>query len=235
LVAPPVAPITYQTIGYINANTTKTDGLELGFDYHHVFDGIGEFKSNATWTFIRKYDVTIGGVTYSLAGTHGPTFYSGDTGNPKSRVSWSNSFGRGNWSLTATMNYISSFSVIDPSATAFNQGPMDTCLNSLSNQGGAAGTDYSNVLGNGIIPPQTSCTVKHFTTLDLYGKIDVTEHLNIHASILNVTNTHAPLDWATYGGGGGVTPGTGSVPWNPSLHLQGAIGPFFNLGVTYKF
>ena len=235
LVTPPVAPITYQSISYVNANTTKTDGLELGLDYHHVFDGIGEFKSNANWTFIRRYDVTIAGTTYSLAGTHGPTFYSGDTGNPKSRVSWSNSFSRANWSLTATMNYISSFSVIDPSATAFNQAPQDTCLNSLSNQGGAAGVDYSNVLGNGIIPPQTSCTVKHFTTLDLYGRVDVTEHLNIHASILNVTNTHAPPDWATYGGGGGVAPGTGSVPWNPSLHLQGAIGPFFNLGVTYKF
>jgi hypothetical protein len=36
-------------------------------------------------------------------------------------------------------------------------------------------------------------------------------------------------DWATYGGALGV------VPWNPSLHLQGAIGTFFTLGATYRF
>jgi iron complex outermembrane receptor protein len=102
-------------------------------------------------------------------------------------------------------------------------------LNSLSNQGGAAGTDYAGPLSNGIIPGATSCTVKHFTTFDLYSTWDITEHLNVHGSVTNLFNTKAPLDWATYGGA------LGAVPWNPSLHLQGAIGAFFNLGATYKF
>ena len=85
LVTPPAAPIAYQTISYVNANTTKTSGFDLGFQYHHKFD-VGSFKSQATWSYTDKYDLTIDGTTYKLAGTHGPFFYSGDTGNPKTRI-----------------------------------------------------------------------------------------------------------------------------------------------------
>ncbi len=229
LVVPPAAPIAYSTISYINANTTKTDGLDLGLTYQHTFDGIGQWKSEASWSFTRKYDITINGQTFELAGTHGPSIVSGDTGNPRSRVQWSNTFSRRNWSITGTLNYISSFGVTDPSAAAFGQAPQDTCLLALTNGGGAADNDYLNVLSNKMIPPQTSCTVGHFTTLDIYGRYDVTEHLNLHASIINATNTHIPLDWVTY-----ASP-SNSLPWNPTLHQQGAIGPFFNLGVTYNF
>jgi outer membrane receptor protein involved in Fe transport len=84
-------------------------------------------------------------------------------------------------------------------------------------------------LANGQIPAGTSCNVNHFTTVDLYGRVDVTEHLQVHASVVNATNAKAPLDWGTYGGA------LGEVPWNPSLHTQGAIGAFFTLGATYKF
>jgi iron complex outermembrane recepter protein len=73
------------------------------------------------------------------------------------------------------------------------------------------------------------CSVKHFTTLDLYGRYDISGHLSLHASATNVFNAKAPLDWATYGGQGGL------VPFNPSLHLQGAIGAFFSVGATYNF
>ena len=71
--------------------------------------------------------------------------------------------------------------------------------------------------------------MKHFTTFDIYGRYDVTQHLNLHASILNATNTHAPADWVTY-----ASPIL-STPYNPSLHQSGAVGPFFNLGATYTF
>jgi iron complex outermembrane receptor protein len=230
LAAPPVAPILYVTTSYINANTTKTDGLDVGVDYHHQFDSGWQYKSNATWSFIRRYTLQVAGVNYELAGTHGPSFFSGDTGNPKSRVSWANTVGRDTWSITGTINYISSFSVMDPSLVAFqSSSPSDTCLNALTNEGGAAGTDYAGVLGNGTVPSATSCNVKHFTTVDFYGAWDLTSHLNLHGSVTNAFNAKAPPDWATYGGA------LGEVPWNPSLHLQGAIGTFFSLGATYKF
>lgn len=229
LVAPPAPPIAYRAIGYINANTTETDGLDLGFQYQHDVAGIGHWKSEANWSYTRKYNMTIGGTTYELAGTHGPFLFSGDTGNPKSRVQWSNTFGRKNWSITATLNYISSFNVTDPSSKALGQGPQATCLDALTNGGGAASTVFAGVLANGEIPAGASCSVGHFTTLDIYGRWDVTEHLNLHASVLNATNTHIPLDWVTY-----AAPNAW-LPYNPSLHEAGAVGTFFNLGVTYTF
>lgn len=227
-VAPPVAPIAYTTISYINANTTKTNGFDLGYQYRHKFDNF-EVKSQATWSYTNKYDLTIGGTTYHLAGTHGPYFYSGDTGNPRTRISWTNTIGQGPWQVTGTLNYIGAFSVTDPSAVAFTGAPQDTCLNALTDAGGAASIYYANQLGAGIVPSAVSCRVAHFTTFDLYGRFAVGSHLDIHGSVLNVFNAKAPLDWATYGGALGL------VPWNPSLHFQGAVGTMFTLGATYTF
>jgi iron complex outermembrane recepter protein len=228
LTTPPVAQIAYYGLSYVNANTTRTNGFDLGLDAQHQFD-FGTIKSKLTWSYTSTYDITIGGVTYKLAGTHGPSFYSGDTGNPKSRVQWSTTFGRSSWEVTGTLNYISSFGVTDPSAEAFGLGPQATCLDALKNGGGFAGLVYANLLGSGTIPGNVGCTVGHYITYDLYAHYDVNDHFSLHASALNVFNEKAPLDWVTYGGA------LGSAPWNPSLHLQGAIGQFFTLGATYKF
>jgi iron complex outermembrane recepter protein len=230
LATPPVAQIAYYGLSYINANTTKTSGFDLGLDGKHQFD-FGTIKSKLTWSYIRNYDITIGGVTYKLAGTHGPSFYSGDTGNPKSRVQWSTTFGRSAWEVTGTLNYISSFNVTDPSAAAFGLGSQATCLDALKNGGGFAGLVYANQLNAdpGTVPGNVGCSVGHYITYDLYAHYDVTDHLSLHASALNVFNEKAPLDWVTYGGA------LGAAPWNPSLHGQGAIGQFFTLGATYRF
>jgi iron complex outermembrane recepter protein len=229
LVAPPAPPILYYGVTFINANKTFTDGFDYSVDYHHSFDGGWKVQSKVDWAYIHEYEMTIGGVNYQVAGTHGPSFFSGDTGNPKSRVQWSNTVAQGPWSLTATMNYISSFSVMDPTLEAFEGVPAFTCHDSLQNQGGTAGNVYQNILAAGNIPAGASCNVNHFTTWDLYGKWDVTDHFNLHGSVLNLFKAQAPLDWVTYGGA------LGGVPWNPSMHYQGAVGQYFNLGFTYKF
>jgi iron complex outermembrane recepter protein len=230
LVAPPIGPILFFTTSFINANKTFTDGWDLDVDYHHSFDNGWRVKSDINWTYIHEYLLTIGGVNYHLDGTHGPSFFSGDTGNPKSKASWANTIGKGPWSATVTVNYISSFNVTDPSLNAFEPGtPADTCQQALSNEGGASHIYFSNITAAGGIPAATSCNVNHFTTVDFYTKWDITGHLAVHGSVTNLFNTKAPLDWATYGGA------LGAVPWNPSQHLQGAIGAFFNVGATYNF
>jgi iron complex outermembrane receptor protein len=229
LVVPPSPPIAYFGVSYINANTTKTDGWDLGLSYHHRFDNGFGVRSEGTWSYIRKYLLSVGGETFELAGTHGPFVISGDTGNPKSRVSWANTVAYGPVSVTGTLNYISSFKNTDPSAAAF-EGPaseQSTCLGAINNGFGVANGVYGNQTFGGVIPPQVGCEVKHFTTFDLYGKYDATDKLSVHGSVTNLFNAKAPVDWVTYAGGG--------APWDPSLHLQGAIGTFFNVGVTYKF
>jgi len=228
LVTPPVAPIAYYGISYINANQTDTSGIELALDLKHSFD-FGQIESKATLTYVTKYDLTSQNVTYKLVGTHGPYFYSGDTGNPRSRIQWATTFKQTNWEVTGTMNYIDSFNDTDPSASSFGLAPQTTCLEALQNSGGFAGIVYNNQLSAGTIPANVGCTVGHFITFDLYGSYDITKHLNVHASAINLFNEKAPLDYVTYGGA------LGAVPWNPSLHLQGAIGQFFSLGATFRF
>ena len=75
---------------------------------------------------------------YHLAGTHGPTFYSGDTGNPKSRAQWSNTIANIDGTLPVRFGY----------------GLQNTCLQALTSGGGAAGTYYVDQLAAGVIPPQ---------------------------------------------------------------------------------
>ena len=85
--------------------------------------------------------------------------------------------------------------------------------------------DLGAQLGAGIIPAAVGCTVRHFTTFDLYGRFDVTPKLSLHGTVTNLFNTKAPADWVTYGGG--------VYPFNPSLHTAGAVGAYFSLGATY--
>lgn len=219
LVVPPVAPIAYYQLGYVNANRTKTNGFDIGLQYQGRLDGVGDFKSDLMVTYVNKYDLTIDGVTYKIAGTHGLIPVSGDTGSPRTKVRWVNSFSRGPWSWTGTLNYISSFNLTDPSI-----GVTD-CASGLSF--GAGASAYINQLGAGVVPDGVSCRVASFTTLDVSGRYAVNKNLSVQLAVLNVLNRSAPLDWGTYAGSG--------KPFNPSLHSQGAIGRYFNLSATYTF
>jgi iron complex outermembrane receptor protein len=223
LVVPPVAPLAYVQFGYINANSTATSGFDVGVRFRGKVKDLGSFRSDLTVSYIAKYDLTVDGVTYHLAGTHGPFIVSGDTGNPRTRAQWANTFERGPWQITGTLNYTSSYGVTDPSAG------MVTCLDALANSGGAASVPYQGVLANGVIPNGVGCRVRSFTTFDAYLRYEISRQFSIHASVLNLFNASAPEDWATYGGA------EGAVPWNPSFHAQGAIGRFFSIGATYSF
>jgi iron complex outermembrane receptor protein len=223
LVVPPVAPIAYMQFAYINGNSTRTSGVDLGVQFRGRIEDFGSFKSDLTVSYVAKYDLTVDGVTYHLAGTHGPFVVSGDTGNPRTRAQWANTFERGPWQVTGTLNYVGSYGVTDPSAG------MATCLDALAHGGGAASLPYQGVLASGVIPNGVGCRVKSFTTFDAYLRYQVSRQFSVHASVVNLFNASAPEDWATYGGA------EGAVPWNPSFHAQGAVGRFFRIGATYDF
>lgn len=222
LKAPPVGTIAYFSNSYVNANETKTSGIDVDLEFRHRFEDLGEVRSNLMVSHMLKYDVVIDGHTYELAGTHGPSVVSGDTGNPKTRIQWVNTWSRGPVQLTGTVNYLSGYSVIDPSAG------MPDCLTALQYSGGAAGSAFQTMLGAGKIPDAGMCKVSAFTTFDLNVRYEYSKQLSFTFSALNLFNRSFPLDWATYGGAGGQ-------PFNPSLHAQGAIGRTFNVGATYKF
>ena len=95
-----------------------------------------------------------------------------------------------------------------------------TCVNAI-----AYGNGRPNFLGSATIP-NAFCTVASFTDVDLYARYEVSDHLQVHASVLNAFNKAPPVDLTTYGS---------VAAFNPSFHQAGAIGAYFTVGATYKF
>lgn len=219
--APTVAPIAYYTTGYVNANSTTTSGIDIDVAWKQKMAGIGDFTTDLSVSYMNKYDLKADGVTYHLAGTHGPTIVGGDTGSPKMRLRWANTLHRGPIEVTGTINYIGGYSDTDPSD--LGNGPA--CADQIRNNG--AGGVYFGDLTDDELTAKLGCRTKSFTTFDLQASVDVMKGLKVNGSVLNLFNEKAPLDWATYGGG--------TAPYNPSLHSQGAIGRYFTVGASYTF
>jgi iron complex outermembrane receptor protein len=218
---PATTQIVYETYPFINASRTRTSGIDADlrarFDLHEA----GRLTAELNLTHMLQYDMTFGGTTYALAGTHGPGFISGDTGTPKDRAALSLKWEYAGLEMTGTLNYISSFSVLDPT------GGINDCGDALINT-------FHDADGNAVTPPSQFCRVGSLTTFNLAGRYNVNDKLALSASVTNLFNAHAPYDLQTFG-----TPGNGAqyggAPYNPALHQDGALGRFITVGASYRF
>ena len=179
-------------------------------------------RAQLNYTYIQQYELVAAGSLFDLAGTHGPSTISGDTGNPRSRATASLTWESGPFSSTISVNYQSSFSITDPTIGANN------CLEALKGRSPSA---YGSAISSGVttLAPQwyPYCSVGHFTDTNLYMSYQANDHLNLHGSITNLFNSVPPVDLQTYGGG---------AEWAYStLDQDGAVGRFFLVGATYKF
>src|ERR1700733_6136585 len=112
----PVGLILAQDFPYVNATQTEVNGVDVDLDSHVELGVIGKLSASLNYTRMLHYYLTApGGFTTDLAGTHGPTGVSGDTGNPKDRAVLSLSWDRGPWDVTTTINYTGAFNLTDPS------------------------------------------------------------------------------------------------------------------------
>jgi iron complex outermembrane recepter protein len=206
----PVGLIAYQLFPYVNATKTEVNGIDFGLESHVDVGVVGRLSATFNWTHTFHYYLEApDGQSWDLAGTHGPTGVSGDTGNPKDRAVLTLGWDRGGWSVNATVNYTSSFSLTDPSVG------LNTCGESIESELRWIPT-YDG--------PASFCKVDHFTDTDLYGEYSFNDHFKVHASILNVFNTQPPLDLQTYGSAGN---------YSNAFADAGAIGRFFSVGLTY--
>jgi iron complex outermembrane receptor protein len=215
----PVGLPIYQLYPYINASQTDTNGIDVDFKSHFDLGRVGILAAELNYTHIISYTLSANGVSYQLAGTHGPSGISGDTGNPKDRAVFTLNWSLGAVSLSGTVNYVGSFSVVDPSS---GQG---TCTLALEDR-------FPSQYGGGsfVTPPFSNslCSVASFTDVDFYGRYNFTDKFSVHASILNAFNRPPPLDPVTYGGGGGAA-------YSAALEQAGAVGRYFVVGASYKF
>jgi iron complex outermembrane recepter protein len=215
---PAVGPIIYAKSPYINLGGTKTSGIEADVGYRwRLPSDMGLVHANLsashTFTYITE---AAGGVTYELAGTQGPSVVSGATGSPKDRAQFTLGWNRGPLDVTATMNYTSSFSTMDPSL-----GATDCASTGLD----VGGRRYFQ----GKDQPGVYCEVSSFTTTNLNIVYKVSPNLSLKGAILNLFDRQPPIDVATYGNAGNQT------AYNASLHQAGAVGRFYSLGLNYTF
>ena len=206
----PVGPILALTYPYVNAGQTNTSGFDVDLRAHFDTD-YGKFLGNLSYTHLISYVYLDDGVFYQLAGTHGPSGISGDTGNPKDRAVLSLGWEAGPVNVTWTINYTGSFSIVDASAGVPDCASAEDYIGAFSGAG-----------------PSQFCRVGSFTDVDLSVHYQVTDHFSVHGAIINLTDASPPVDVATYGGGG-------RLAYDPGFSQAGAIGRFFNVGFTYGF
>jgi len=217
----PVGYPIYNLYPYVNAGTTKTSGIDVDLRSQFDIGVLGRLTAGINYTYISQYSVTYLGQTFDLAGTHGPSGVSGDTGNPKQRAVGTFTWDKGPATATATVNYTSSFHITDPS-----EGWND-CLTAIQ----TSGVGYGAAIPGGVttLAPQwvPYCSVAHFTSVNLFGAYSITDHFQVHGSVTNLLNTQPPVDLETYGGG--------ALYRYTTLHQAGAVGRFFLVGGTLTF
>jgi iron complex outermembrane recepter protein len=221
-VTTPVGYPAYTIVPYVNAGETKTSGYDLDMRTQYELGDFGRLRAQLNYTYIQQYELVAAGSVFDLAGTHGPSTISGDTGNPRSRATASLTWETGPFSSTISVNSPSAFSITDPTIGA------NTCLDALKGRSPSA---YGSAISAGVTSLASQwypyCAVGHFTDVNLYASYQANDHLQLHGSITNLFGSVPPVDLQTYGGGAELAYST--------LDQDGAVGRFFLVGATYKF
>ncbi|MCX7173270.1 MAG: TonB-dependent receptor [Proteobacteria bacterium] len=213
---PPVGTILYATSGYTNVGSTKTTGIDIDTSYKFNLGENGKLKAGLQFTHMFSYRLTFLDKQYELAGTHGPSGVSGDTGNPKNRAQLTLGYEKGPWNVVTTVNWVGSFSALDPSVGA------NTCATAPRD---VTGRNYFF----GKTAPDSFCQIGSFASVNLTAAYALGKNWTVHGTVLNLFDREPPIDAATYGNAGNV------LGYNATLHQAGVVGRAFNVGAVYKF
>ncbi|MFK3740255.1 TonB-dependent receptor plug domain-containing protein [Massilia sp. TN1-12] len=207
---PSIGRIAYYPQTPINANSTRTRGVEFGTRYRWNLGSYGRLRTELQYTHAFSYTMNIGGVEYQLAGGHGPAGIGADTANPKDRAQFDLGWERGPFEAVTTLHWMKGYDLTDPTSG------QTTC------EEGAA---MNGVFPNGNVP-SNFCRVGSFMQADLTLNYKLSKEWTLHGSVRNMFNRQPPADVSTYGSG---------YPYNLSLHSAGAVGRFVNIGAVYRF
>ena len=199
---------------YVNAGYFKTQGLDYSLEARiPIADGV-KLTSRLDVNQILNFNVDFGdGVVRKYAGTIGPYELSSGAGTPSLRGNWQNTLQFHNFSLTATVYYVSHIKQVG--ADDLGAAPLDySCA-------GSAGDFYPYPAGT----VDKFCYIKAFTYADLNATWQFNDHFTIYGNVGNFTNARAPIAVTSYSG----------VNYLPTWHMAGVIGRTFRLGANFKF
>jgi iron complex outermembrane receptor protein len=192
-------PIIMYLTPYVNASYSLVSGIDFELKTATDLGVYGKLTTRLQGTHLNQQQQTFGDTTYHFVGTVGPTSLGGSVGTPALKGAWNAEWSRGPLSLGGTFYYHSAMKGIDESRGS------TSCLQ--------------------LSATNPHCYVAGFGYLEAYGQLSVNEHLDLTATVANVTNRLAPLNNVTYGG----------QNYNPSLDLPGAVGRFFEISARYRF
>jgi iron complex outermembrane recepter protein len=221
----PIGPVLALEFPYLNLSQTHVNGLDMDLASHFDIGSAGRLTASLNYSHTFHYIFGIAGNSVDLAGTHGPQVISGDTGNPKDRATASLAWDLGPWNVTASVNYVGTYNLTDPTSG------FPTCQIAIQS-GGVLGPQLTRFPGTfpaAAAPLLNYCDVKSFTDVNLYAQYAFSKSWSVHGSILNVFGTPPPVDLQTYGAA------PSNAPYSPALAQAGAVGRFFNVGATYTF
>lgn len=163
--------VLYVSTPYQNANTVKTDGIDLDIlGRYNAPNNWGTFSAEFQWTHIFNYSQTLGGIEYKYQGTNGNYDVSSAQGTPKDRWNLILGWARGPWNVTGTVRYVAGYDEIPWRDLAV----PENCLYIWRDD-------------------QTSCSVDSFTTFDLSASYKGFKNWEIFGSIVNLFNEKAPF------------------------------------------
>jgi iron complex outermembrane receptor protein len=187
---------------YINSAGTRVRGGDLDARYGFELGSLGKLTLDMQWTHISSFLRTEpDGSQLQFAGTHGNCDTTNCIGTPKNRINFGASWSMSSFNVSTVVNYVGSFENV-----------------------GSAGETCANNLADGSPAPNADCRIASFYSIDLSGRWQPTQPLEVFATVANLFDRMAPLDPLTYG----------SVNYNP-LHSAGAIGRYYTVGVRYTF
>ena len=164
---------------YINANSLRTDGLDVNLHANYDLWGDSKFISDLNMTKIFSWKMIFpDGSSQQYVGTEGPYILSSGAGTPRYRASWANTVTIRKAEVTATIYYVSGLFMSAPDITP--------------------GCFSTNGATNAPVPP--NCRMPSFTDVDLNGTYHLTDHVVLSAGISNLFDRKPPFDPINYAG-----------------------------------
>ena len=168
--------IAFVESGFINANTIRSEGIDINATARFDFGPV-RFSTSVDASYIIDLSTTFpDGTTQSYEGTLGNYNLTAGSGTPEWRATWQNTIDFGEASLTATANYFDGYDLSAEDQTG--PGTANQC---------------------GLNPGYVPCKVSDYLTVDLVGTFKVTDRASFYINVLNVLDDLPPIDPVTYG------------------------------------
>ncbi|RZL29210.1 MAG: TonB-dependent receptor [Sphingomonas sp.] len=171
--------IAFVQSGFINANTLKTSGIDLGADINFPIGNHVKFSTNAQATYILKLETEFpDGTVERYDGTLGNFNLTAGSGTPKWRGTLTSTVDIDDvFLLSGTLNYFDGY---DLSAMDQGTGYKDCALN------------------DGSLP----CRTSDYATVDLTAQVKINAQFTFYVTAQNILDDFPPIDTVTYGANG---------------------------------